>query len=66
MQYKWTALSVTTVGTLNAGIDTRIVIVGLPTVARALGADVESIVWGQPAGCLTVDRLHGRLKVAQA
>ncbi len=45
MQYKWTALSVTTVGTLMARIDTRIVIVGLPTVARSLGADVESIVW---------------------
>ena len=48
MQYKWTALSVTTVGTLMAGIDTRTVIVGLPTVARALGADVEPIVWVRP------------------
>jgi len=45
MQYKWIALSVTTVGTLVAGIDTRIIIVGLPTVERELGADVESIIW---------------------
>jgi len=45
MQYKWIALSVTIVGTLMAGIDTRIIIVGLPTVARELGADVESIIW---------------------
>jgi hypothetical protein len=28
-----------------AGIDTRIVVVGLPTVFRSLGADVESIGW---------------------
>ena len=45
MNYKWIALSVTTVGTFMAGIDARIIIVGLPTVARDLGADVESIVW---------------------
>jgi EmrB/QacA subfamily drug resistance transporter len=45
MQYKWVALSVTSVGTLMAAVDARIVIVGLPTVARQLGADVESAVW---------------------
>ena len=45
MKYKWISLSVTTVGTLMAGIDTRIIIVGLPTVARDLGADVESVIW---------------------
>jgi hypothetical protein len=32
-----------------AGIDTRIIIVGLPTVARELGADVESIIWVSPS-----------------
>jgi len=45
MQYNWIALRVTTVGTLMAGIDTRGIIVGPPTVPRALGADVASIVW---------------------
>jgi hypothetical protein len=34
MRYKWIALSVTIVGTLMAGIDTRIIIGGLPTLAR--------------------------------
>jgi EmrB/QacA subfamily drug resistance transporter len=28
-----------------AGIDTRIVIIGLPTIARQLGANLESIIW---------------------
>lgn len=45
MQYKWIALSVNTVGTLMAGIDARVIIVDLPTVARELGADVETIIW---------------------
>ncbi len=73
MQYKWIALSVTTVGTLMAGIDTRIVIVGLPTVARALGADVESIVWvsqsyllASTVGLLLIGRITdvvGRVKI---
>src|SRR5208283_3071054 len=45
MQYKWVALSVTAVGTLMSGVDVRIIIVGLPTVARELHADAESIIW---------------------
>jgi EmrB/QacA subfamily drug resistance transporter len=45
MQYKWIALAVTSVGTLMAGIDTRILIVGLPVVAKALGADVNQVIW---------------------
>jgi len=49
VQSKWIALSVTTVGTLMAGIDARVIIVGLPTVARELGADVESIIWVRPS-----------------
>ena len=73
MQYKWTALSVTTVGTLMAGIGTRTVIVGLPTVARALGADVEPIVWvshsyllASTVGLLLIGRITdivGRVKI---
>jgi MFS family permease len=73
MQYKWIALSVTTVGTLMAGIDTRIIIVGLPTVARDLGADVESIIWvsqsyllASTVGLLLIGRVTdvvGRVKI---
>lgn len=73
MQYKWIALSVTLVGTLMAGIDTRIIIVGLPTVARELGADVESIIWvsqsyllASTVGLLLIGRITdvvGRVKI---
>ena len=45
MEYKWTVLTVTTVGVLMAGLDTRIVIIGLPQVAAALGSDAEQAVW---------------------
>ena len=45
MEYKWTVLTVTTVGVLMSGLDTRIVIIGLPQVAAALGADAEQAVW---------------------
>ncbi len=38
-------LTVTTVGVLMAGIDGRIVIVGLPTVAAALHANAEQAIW---------------------
>jgi len=45
MQYKWTVLTVTTVGVLMSGIDSRIMIVGLPQVAAALHADAEQAIW---------------------
>ena len=45
MQYKWTVLMVTTVGVIMAGIDSRIVIVGLPQVAAGIGADAEQAIW---------------------
>ena len=45
MQYKWTALTVTIVGTVMVGIDTRIVIVGLPSIASQLHAGAAEIVW---------------------
>src|SRR5579872_3740217 len=73
MQYKWVALTVTTVGTLMAGIDTRIVIVGLPTVAQQLGANVEEVIWVSQAyllastiGLLLIGRVTdvvGRVKI---
>jgi EmrB/QacA subfamily drug resistance transporter len=45
LEYKWTVLTVTTVGVLMAGLDARIVIIGLPQVAHALGADAEQAIW---------------------
>lgn len=45
MQYKWTVLLVTTVGIVMSGIDSRIVIVGLPEVAHALNASAEQAIW---------------------
>ena len=45
MKYKWTALTVTTVGATMGGIDTRIAIIGLPTIAAQLNAGAEEVVW---------------------
>ena len=45
MQYKWTVLTVTTVGVLMAGIDSRILVIGLPQIATAMHADAEQAVW---------------------
>jgi EmrB/QacA subfamily drug resistance transporter len=45
MQYKWTALTVTTVGILMAGIDARIVIIGLPIIGRELHASASELIW---------------------
>jgi EmrB/QacA subfamily drug resistance transporter len=45
LKYKWVALTVTTIGVLMVGIDTRIVIVGLPQVASQLHADAEQAIW---------------------
>ena len=53
MQYKWLALTVTTIGVLMVGIDTRIVIIGLPQVSVQLGADIEQAIWITQAYTLT-------------
>jgi MFS family permease len=45
LDYKWTALTVTTVGTIMGGLDTRIVIVGLPTIAAQLHAATAELIW---------------------
>src|SRR5689334_12555827 len=42
---KWTALAVTTIGVLMSALDTRIMIVGLPQIARSLNADAEEAIW---------------------
>ncbi|MHB8566120.1 MAG: MFS transporter [Nitrososphaerales archaeon] len=73
MQYKWTALTVTFVGTLMAGLDTRILIIGLPTIAKELHAGPEEVIWVTQAyvlsstACLLligrITDLFGRVKV---
>lgn len=45
MQYKWTVLTVTSVGVLMSGIDSRIMIVGLPEISGSLHADAEQAIW---------------------
>lgn len=73
MQYKWTVLTVTTVGVLMSGIDSRIVVIGLPTVAASLHADAEQAIWftqayiiGSTVALLFLGRVSdmvGRVKV---
>lgn len=45
MKYQWVVLSVTTVGVFMASLDTRIVLIGLPTIAESLRADLETALW---------------------
>ncbi len=46
MQYKWTVLSNTTIGTLMAAIDTNIVLISLPTIGRELpGTSPTTLLW---------------------
>jgi EmrB/QacA subfamily drug resistance transporter len=73
MQYKWVVLTVTAVGTLMSGIDLRVVTIGLPTIATALNADLETVLWATQSyqfvvtiGLLVVGRLtdmFGRVKI---
>jgi EmrB/QacA subfamily drug resistance transporter len=73
LQYKWTALTVTTIGTFMAGLDGRILVIGLPTVAHQLHASATEVIWiGQAyllagtVGLLLVGRVadqFGRVKL---
>jgi MFS family permease len=45
VEYKWIALTVTVIGIFMVGLDSRIVIVGLPQVAKQLNADPEQAIW---------------------
>ncbi|MCI4371641.1 MAG: MFS transporter, partial [Thermoplasmata archaeon] len=73
IKYKWTVLTVTTVGVLMAGLDSRIVIVGLPQVAASLKADAEQAIWitqayvlGSTVALLLIGRVSdivGRVKL---
>jgi len=64
---------VTTVGVLMAGLDSRIVIIGLPQVAASIGADAEQAIWitqayvlGSTVALLLIGRVSdivGRVKL---
>jgi EmrB/QacA subfamily drug resistance transporter len=45
MAYKWVVLSVTTVGTFMASLDSSIVVIGLPTVLQDLNATIVHGIW---------------------
>jgi EmrB/QacA subfamily drug resistance transporter len=63
LKYKWLVLTVTTIGVLMAGIDARIVIIGLPQVIHAIGADAEQGIWISQAyimGTIGILLLTGR------
>jgi EmrB/QacA subfamily drug resistance transporter len=45
MDYKWVALSVTTVGTFMANLDSTIVVIGLPTILQNLNASIVHGIW---------------------
>src|ERR1039458_1868086 len=45
MDYKWEALSVTTVGSLMASLDTTIVVIALPTILQDLHASIIHGIW---------------------
>lgn len=73
MKYEWLVLTVTTVGTIMGGLDSRIVVIGLPTVAHQLHADPEQLVWITQAYVLAttvcllmvgrIGDLYGRVKI---
>jgi len=42
---KWTALAVTTVGVFMVSMNLRLIVIGLPQMASALGADAEEAIW---------------------
>ena len=45
MDYKWVALSVTTVGVFMSSLDMSIVVVGLPTILQDLHASIVHGIW---------------------
>jgi EmrB/QacA subfamily drug resistance transporter len=73
VKYQWVVLSVTTVGIFMAGLDTRIVLIGLPTIGESLRADLETLLWVTQGyqiaitiGLLLIGRftdIFGRVKV---
>ena len=45
LDYKWTVLSVTTVGSFMAALDSSIVVIGLPTILQSLHASIVHGIW---------------------
>jgi EmrB/QacA subfamily drug resistance transporter len=45
MDYKWVALSVTTIGIFMANVDGSIVVIGLPTILQSLHASIVEGIW---------------------
>ena len=45
MDYKWVALSVTTVGLFMGSLDSSIVVIGLPTILQSLHATIVHGIW---------------------
>jgi EmrB/QacA subfamily drug resistance transporter len=45
LNYKWIALSNTTLGTLMASLDRNIIIIALPSIASELNASLITLVW---------------------
>jgi EmrB/QacA subfamily drug resistance transporter len=45
MQYKWTALVITILGTFISSLSIRIVVIGLPTIASQLRVDAAEAIW---------------------
>jgi EmrB/QacA subfamily drug resistance transporter len=45
MDYKWVALSVTTIGVFMSSLDSNIVVIGLPTILQKLNASIVHGIW---------------------
>jgi EmrB/QacA subfamily drug resistance transporter len=45
MDYKWVVLSVTTVGSFMASLDSTIVVIGLPSIIKSLNASLVHGIW---------------------
>ena len=73
MEYKWVALSVTTVGTFMSCLDSTIVVIGLPTILQKLNASIVHGIWIITGYTLTMTilavilgrlaDLHGRVRL---
>ncbi len=45
MEHKWTVVVIASMGTLMAGIDGRIIVIGIPTIANQLHAEADQVIW---------------------
>ena len=45
MDYSWVVLSVTTVGSFMASLDSTIVVIGLPSILQSLNASIVHGIW---------------------